>query len=64
MPAGSESARLAVAIANPTVAILIPAKCSDELQSKNSCGEKGEETFQSPLLAGTFTKSMEASSPI
>jgi hypothetical protein len=37
-----------------------PQKSPDELRSKNSCGEKAEETFQSPLLAGTFTKTMKA----
>ena len=57
-------ARPAVAIANPKVAILIPAKCPDELQSKLFMRRKGEEAFQSPLLADTFTRSMKASSLI
>ena len=39
-PVGSGSARLAVAIANPKVAILVPPKCPDELQSKNPYGEE------------------------
>jgi hypothetical protein len=59
--AGSESARPAVAIANPKVAILAPQKCPDKLQSKNSCGQKGEKTSQSTLLKGTLPKSIQAS---
>jgi len=56
-PAG---VRPAVAIANPKVAILVPANA---LMNSNQefMRRKGEETFSITLLAGTFTRSMKAS---
>src|ERR1700733_7098979 len=40
---------------------LSPQKCPDKLQSKNSCGQKGEKTCPSTLLKGNLPKSIQAS---